>query len=253
MAGEIRLAIAGSSLNYAVETTAGVRPVSGFQMVPEVTNIPELASADYDTIDMTPVNEKVQHIEITGLRQSPGTLTFEANLSDTLLTFWNNTLVPAYQAAIANNKKMWFAVIINGMDNAYFFTAEPKVLAPAGGGAADGWKCNLPITMTNTPDWYAKPTVVDSGNTNLGTLMIGTNVLSPFFNAFITNYTATTSNNSDAIVAEPEDSSATVAVTSSDATISEGTATWGTGENTVTITVTNGGASKVYTAVVTKE
>lgn len=253
MAGEIRLAIAGSSLNYAVETTAGVRPTSGYQMVPEVTNIPELASADYDTIDMTPVNETVQHIEITGLRQSPGTLAFEGNLSDTLLTFWNNTLVPAYQAAIANNKKMWFSVIINGMDNAYFFTAEPKVLAPAGGGAADGWKCNLPITMTNTPEWYAKPSVSDSGNTNLGALMIGTNVLNPFFNGFITNYTATTENATDLIVAEPEDNTATVEIASSDATISSGTATWAAGENTVTVTVTNGVSSKVYTIVVTKE
>ncbi len=159
MAAEIRLAIAGSYLAYAIETTANTRPTQGYTMVPEVTNIPELASADYDTIDMTPVNEQVQHQEITGLRQSPGTLTFEANLSDTLLAFWDETLIPAYEAGIADGKRMWCAVVINGMDKAYFFTAEPKVLSPSGGGAADGWKCTLPITMTSTPVWEDKPTV----------------------------------------------------------------------------------------------
>lgn len=166
MAGEIRLAVAGSYLVYAVETTANTRPTSGYVKVPEVTNIPELASADYDTIDMTPVDETVQHQEITGLRQAPGTLTFEANLSDTLLTFWDDTLVPAYQAAIAENKHMWFAVVINGMDNSYFFTAEPKVLSPSGGSVSDGWKCTLPLSMTNTPEWHDKPTLATQNTVN---------------------------------------------------------------------------------------
>ena len=102
MSAEIRLAIAGSTLSYAVETTANTRPTTGYTKVPEVTNIPELASTEYDKIDMTPIDETVQHQEITGLRQAPGTLTFEANLSDTLLTFWDETLVPAYETAIAD-------------------------------------------------------------------------------------------------------------------------------------------------------
>ena len=164
MAGEIRLAIAGSYVAYAMEATAGTRPTTGWTKIPEITNIPELASADYDTIDMTPIDEEVQHQEITGLRQSPGTLTFEANLSDTLLTFWNDTLMSAYNTAIAAGKHMWVAVIIKGMDKAYFFTAEPKELSPSGGGAADGWKCTLPLTMTNTPVWDDKPTVSNTVN-----------------------------------------------------------------------------------------
>lgn len=251
MAGEIRLAIAGSKLTYAVESVAGVRPTT-FRMVPEVTDIPELASSDYDTIDMTPIDETVQHQEITGLRASPGTLTFTANLSDTLLDFWDHTLVPEYEAGISANKRMWFCVVINGMDNAYYFTAIPKVLALSGGAATDGWKCTLPITMTNTPEWLAKPSVTEVENANLAALMVGTNLLTPFFNGFITNYTAETENASDTIVAVAEGSTASVVVASSDATISGDTATWATGENTVTITVTNGETSKVYTVVVTK-
>ena len=252
MGAEIRLSIAGSYLAYAVEASAGVRPTSNYIMVPEVTNIPQLSSSDYDRIDMTPVDEKIQHIEITGLRQAPGTLTFEANLSDTLLTFWNDTLVPAYEAAVSAGKYMWFAVIIKGMDKAYYFTAEPKVLAPNGGGAADGWKCNLPITMTNTPAWFAKPSIAGAKDTNLAALMVGTNVLTPFFSPYITSYTVATANATDTIVAVPEDNAASVALASEQATISEGVATWAAGQNTVTATVTNDGQTKVYTLVVTK-
>ena len=252
MSAEIRLAIAGSFLAYAVESSAGVRPTTGYVMVPEVTDIPELASSEYDRIDMTPVNEEVEHKEVTGLRQAPGTLGFTGNLSDTLLTFWNNTLVPAYQAAVSAGKNMWFAVVIKGMDNAYFFTAEPKVLAPAGGGAADGWKCNLPITMTNTPEWFARPTVTGAKSTNLAALMVGTNVLTPYFSPYVTNYTAGTTNNSDKIVAVAEDDGASVAITSDDATISTDTATWAAGENVVDVTVTNSGQTKTYTITVTK-
>ena len=68
----------------------------------------------------------------------------------------------------------------------------------------------------------------------------------------ITEYTASTTSASDPIVATPEDNSASVAITSSDATISTNTVTWAAGENTVNIAVTNGGTTKTYKVVVTK-
>lgn len=247
---EIRLAIAGTTLNYAVESVAGVRPVSGFEKVPEVTDIPEMSGTDYDTIDMTPIDETVQHQEITGLRGAPGTLTFEANLSDTLLEFWEETLIPAYNEANAEGKKMWFCLIINGMDQAYYWTGAPKALAPGGGGASDGWKCTLPISMTNTPEWFERPN--SGGDARLSALTIGTNALTPSFSSDTLNYAANTTSTTDAITAAPVDGEATVSITSTDATISGTTATWATGPNLVTITVTNGGAEKVYKVTVTK-
>lgn len=156
---EVRLALAGSHLAYAVETTAGTMPSTGWAEVPEVTSIPELASAEFDQIDMTPINATKSHITINGLRAAPGTLAFEANLSDTLLTFWNTTLMTAYTTANADGKAMWFAVILNGMDKAYCFTAKPTELTFPGGDVSNGLKCNLPITPTNEADWYDAPTL----------------------------------------------------------------------------------------------
>lgn len=69
----------------------------------------------------------------------------------------------------------------------------------------------------------------------------------------MTEYTATTTNATNKITATPEDENAIVTIESDDATIAaDGTATWAAGDNVVTITVTNGGLEKVYTATVTK-
>lgn len=55
------------------------------------------------------------------------------------------------------------------------------------------------------------------------------------------------------VTATPEDARAAVAITVNGAALGNGSAaTWSTGENVVTITVTNGSLSKVYTVTVTK-
>ena len=64
----------------------------------------------------------------------------------------------------------------------------------------------------------------------------------------------TTSAATNKITATPEDEDATVEILVGETEIESGdSATWSAGENTVTITVTNGDATKVYTVTVTKE
>lgn len=88
---------------------------------------------------------------------------------------------------------------------------------------------------------------------SLSALAIGTLSLTPEFDPDVTEYTATTTNATNKITATPEDENAAVTIESDDATIADdGTATWAAGDNVVTITVTNGGLEKVYTATVTK-
>ena len=67
-------------------------------------------------------------------------------------------------------------------------------------------------------------------------------------------YEVTTSAATNKITATPEDENATVEILVGETEIDSGdSATWSTGENTVTITVTNGDQEKVYTVTVTKE
>ena len=92
-----------------------------------------------------------------------------------------------------------------------------------------------------------------SGSVKLSGLTIGSLTLTPAFNAGTTSYTVSTSNSTNTISATAEDSSASITIKNGETVITNGTsATWSAGENTLTITVTNGTESKVYTVTVTK-
>lgn len=70
----------------------------------------------------------------------------------------------------------------------------------------------------------------------------------------MTEYTLTTSNAQNKVTATPTDENATVEINLGVTPIeNESAATWDTGENTLTIKVTNGTSSTTYTVTVTKE
>lgn len=115
-----------------------------------------------------------------------------------------------------------------------------------------GFRC-LNVTMPNGkigPAWFVEKTAVD---VNLSSLTLGVVRLSPAFNPDTIAYTATTTNSTNTIIAIAADSEATVAIKHGNNTINNGDAiTWTAGANTVTVTVTNGESTKVYTITVTK-
>ena len=106
-------------------------------------------------------------------------------------------------------------------------------------------------------NWYQSvymPSDVSGANVNLSALTIGSISLDPTFAAGTVAYTAETSNATNAITATAADENAGVSITVNGDSLTNGSsATWEDGENTVVITVTNGGSSKTYTVIVTKE
>ena len=88
----------------------------------------------------------------------------------------------------------------------------------------------------------------------LSGLTIGALSLSPSVDPGKTEYTANTTNSFNKVTVTPEDASAIVGITLNGGTdIPNGTAAvWQDGANTLTITVTNGGASNTYTVTVNK-
>lgn len=119
-------------------------------------------------------------------------------------------------------------------------------------------------TAVVMPDLIFKPKyVADSGsgnsngsttaNAKLSALTLGSLTLSPAFDADTTSYTAATTNATNTVTATAADSGATITITNGSTTVANGSAaTWETGENTLTIVVTNGTATKTYTITVTK-
>ena len=91
-----------------------------------------------------------------------------------------------------------------------------------------------------------------ANNADLASLFIG-ETLSPTFDADVTSYTATASNDSDAVTAIAEDPDADVVVEYNGSQILNGsTVTWTTGTKNLVVTVKKGNAVKVYTVAVTK-
>jgi len=90
-------------------------------------------------------------------------------------------------------------------------------------------------------------------DTDLASLSLGSLSLSPEFDASTTDYTASTTDASNNIKAVAEADDATVAIAVDGTSHENDTAfDWSSGENVVSITVTNESESKVYTVTVTK-
>lgn len=87
----------------------------------------------------------------------------------------------------------------------------------------------------------------------LSSLTIGALSLTPAFDAGVTAYAVSTTNATNKVTVAADDPDATVQILLNGAEIANGSsATWAAGENTLTVIVTKGSASKTYTVTVTK-
>ena len=104
------------------------------------------------------------------------------------------------------------------------------------------------VTMT---EYVAFTSAPYTDSTLLSSLAVGLIALSPAFDPRVDAYTATAVNASDPVYAIAEDAAATIAIDLDGATVSNGgTCTWQSGDNVLTITVTNNGATSEYVVTV---
>lgn len=95
--------------------------------------------------------------------------------------------------------------------------------------------------------------VPDDPDTSLSALTVGSLTLSPAFDKSKTEYTAATTTATNTVSATASDPDAAIEIKNGSSTVTNGTAaTWASGENVVTIKVTNRSAVKTYTVTVTK-
>ena len=117
-----------------------------------------------------------------------------------------------------------------------------------------GWLCegrvNYDAFVLNNKK---KAILVSHKPVTLSALTIGSLTLDPTFGSDTVTYTATTTNASNTVSATATDSGATIEIKNGSTVVTNGSAaTWETGENTVTVKVSNGITSKTYTVTVTK-
>ena len=152
----IALSTAGVTVGYAVEATAGTRPVSGYTVIPDIKEVPEM-NPEPETLESTTLAETEYKTYIEGLKDLGGALSFLANYTTELEGVWA-TLVEEYQTAKAAGKVVWFEVKHPGLEKSVFFTGQPSAMGLPAMSVNAILETNLYITPTNAPAWETKST-----------------------------------------------------------------------------------------------
>jgi phi13 family phage major tail protein len=144
-------------------------------------------------------------------------------------------------------------------------SATSRTFTEGSGSSAQTWKYAVSIMRDKTETHAAYESYFDAvphavmsaeaevADTKLASLTIGTLRLDPSFKASTTEYEASTTSSTVAVTAITRDEDATVAIKNGSTTVTNGgSASLSAGENTITVTVTNGTEERVYTVIVTK-
>lgn len=152
----IAINTAGVTFGYAVETTAGTRPTTGYALIPDLKEIPEM-NPEPETLESTTLAETEYKTYIEGLKDLGGALSFLANYTTELESAWA-ALMEAYETAQADGKAVWFEVKHPKLPKSVFFTGQPSAMGLPAMSVNAILETNLFITPTNAPAWETKST-----------------------------------------------------------------------------------------------
>ena len=152
----INLSTAGVKLAYAVETTAGTRPTTGYTRIYGAKSTPSLNPSP-DTLETTTLDETEYKTYIDGLKDLGGALEFTFNLTEELIETWDE-LMSAYETGKTTGKATWFTIIIPGLTESFYFTGNPSSMGLPETSVNAVLEITNYITPTNAPDKFAKPT-----------------------------------------------------------------------------------------------
>ena len=152
----IAISTAGVTFGYAIEATKGTRPTTGYTLIPDIKEIPEM-NPEPETLETTVLSETEFKTYIEGLKDLGGALSFLANYTEELETVWGE-LVAAYKSAAKEDKSVWFEVKHPKLEKSVCFTGQPSAMGLPAMAVGNVLETNLYITPTNAPAWVAKST-----------------------------------------------------------------------------------------------
>lgn len=152
----IDLSTAGVSLQYAVETSAGTMPTTGYTPLTGITSIPDL-NPEPSNLETTTLDELEYKTYIPGLKDPGGALAVGANNTEAFQTEWSD-LIEASNTGVETGLATWFCVVIPGLTQAFFFTGTPSPLGLSAIEVDSVLSIEAYITPTSITGWAAKPT-----------------------------------------------------------------------------------------------
>lgn len=153
MSKSIELSTAGIILRYAVETTEGTRPTSGYTNIPNVLELPEF-SGNPDNLEVTDLSDTEWKRYIPGLKDPGGAMGIRVNQTPGFTIAWE-TLCTAAKTAKASGKGVWFEYFIPN-HNSFFFRGEPTALG-FGGATVNSVLQNTVYITPNLIEGFKEP------------------------------------------------------------------------------------------------
>lgn len=150
------LSTAGVLVKYAVESTAGTRPTTGYTSIPNIKSTPDL-NPEPSSIEVTDLSDTEWKRYIDGLKDPGGALSFLANNTSAFQTAWGS-LVTAAETGKDTNKATWFEIMIPGLSNSFYFAGIPSPLGLAGMDVDSVAEINAYVTPNQIVGWDTKST-----------------------------------------------------------------------------------------------
>lgn len=153
----LELSSAGVSVNWAVETTADVMPTtaSAYTKINGIKATPDL-NPENSALDCTDLSDLEYRRYIAGLKDVGGVIPFTANNTQTFQDDWA-ALCDAYDTAAADNKGMWFAIIIPGLTKAFYVRVQPQPLGLSAVEVDTVLEIEAYVAPQKIAGWLAKP------------------------------------------------------------------------------------------------
>ena len=121
----LEISTAGIFVKYAAEATAGVKPTTGYTVLPNIKSTPDI-NQDPNMLDCTDLSVTDYKRYIPGLRDIGSAFPFGANLTPAFQTAWE-ALVSDYETAKAAGKEVWFEISVP-TNGSFYFTGAPVPL-----------------------------------------------------------------------------------------------------------------------------
>ena len=116
-------------VKYCFESTAGVRPTSGFVTLPNVTEAPEIALS-LETIDVSDLSDLISRY-VPGRQDPGGEKQITMNHTDAAINTWN-TLAAQADTLKDSGKRCWWEYRYANMAKSFFWCGTPRMIGNSG-------------------------------------------------------------------------------------------------------------------------
>ena len=192
----------GVKVSYAFESVAGTRPTTGYALIPQVKEIPEM-NPQPETLETTSFDNKEYKTYVDGLKDLGGVLDFTANFTQELYDLWQDAstgIMAQWETAKADNKAMYLCIDIPGLDESCYLSVIPSNLGLPAASVNTVMEATLHFTPVGEPIWDTDPTYA------------GTNTYNVTFTGYVANGVNISVFNGNTLVAdfETEDTSTVI-------------------------------------------